>query len=149
MRNHQIQQLEADLLVHEALVPRVQKIARELSAADDAPAYFSRIVDQLGTQPGPDAPPGSDLKYDTMVHTLLVKVSDEAKAKGYERSDPRLGEALVGGMKTHLEELQGEIKKKKDELAKEQQEKSKKITTEDIHEGWESKVRLSTSTPTC
>lgn len=142
MRNQKIVQLEADILVHDALIPRVRQVSEDLAAADDAPAYFSRIVDQLGTQPSPDGPPGSDLKYDSMVHQLLMKVSGESKEKGYARDDRRLAAALVDGVKEHLGKLQVESQKKKDELAAEQKEKAKKITAEDIHEGWESKVRV-------
>jgi cell division cycle protein 37 len=139
-RNQLITQLEADLALNAELTPRIHKIANELKATDDKPAFFSRTVERLKTNPDPAAQaPGQD-SYDTIIYHLLLTVYDDVKKKGIEKDSPKLGDALQEALGDHLAKLEEDTKKKEAQIEEEKKEKAKKITTEDIHEGFDSKV---------
>jgi hypothetical protein len=139
-RNHLIAQLEADLALNLELTPRIQKFVSDFKAADDQPAFFSRTVERLKTNPDPAAQaPGQD-SYDTIIYNLLLTVYDDVKKKGVEKDSPNMGEALLEALTIHLSKLEADTEVKRAKVDQEKKEKSKKITTEDIHEGFESKV---------
>jgi cell division cycle protein 37 len=106
------------------------------------------VVEQLQTNPSDDAPatgvPGQQT-YDAMVGNLLLQVSDEAKkaaaaAKGGEPENEVIGIKLKEGLKKHLAQLAEHTEKSIKELEAEEKEQKKHITSEDIHEGFDSKV---------
>jgi hypothetical protein len=136
-----IAQLEADIACNSVLRPRIAALLAELQQADDAPALFSRTVARLRAEPAPDAPAPGAQTYDAMIYALLLRVYEDVKGKGIEGQDPRMGDALQDALKTHLGQLDADIADKKAKIEEEKSEKSKKITSEDIHEGFESKVR--------
>jgi cell division cycle protein 37 len=140
MRNAHIAQLQADLALNAVLEPRVRAFAAELAAADDdAPALFSRTVERLKTSPDPASQgPGAE-PYDTIIYHLLLTVYDDVKKAGVEMGSPKLAQALRDALQTHLEGLEGDTRDKQAKLADEQREKAKKITSEDVHEGFDSK----------
>jgi cell division cycle protein 37 len=141
VRNMTIAQLEADIACNSVLRPRIAALLAELQQADDAPALFSRTVARLRAEPAPDAPAPGAQTYDAMIYALLLRVYEDVKGKGIEGQDPRMGDALQDALKTHLGQLDADIADKKAKIEEEKSEKSKKITSEDIHEGFESKVR--------
>lgn len=104
--------------------------------------YFSSLVEQLKTNPSSDAPGNGDLTYDQMILSLLLQVWEEAKEKGVEKDDLHLDEALVSGIKVHIAKLIQQDKENKIELENEEKEAQKKITSESIHDGWDSKASL-------
>jgi cell division cycle protein 37 len=107
---------------------------------NDVPAAFANKAEQLKTNPSPEAPPGPGaVTYDEMILALLLRVYQDVKDKGVVKEDPGFGNELIAALKVHLGQLKEAIDTKKAELNKELQEKAKKITTEDIHEGFESK----------
>ena len=77
-----------------------------------------------------------------MLLSLLLQVWEEAKKGGVEKDDPRLGDVLVKGLQGHVQKLEEHQKTLKKELADEEAEQKKKITSDDIHEGFESHVSL-------
>ena len=129
------------------LLPRLRTITEEVHGAADGPAYFSSVVERLKTDPSPDAPPSDAPKkitYDEMILSLLLKVFEEAREKGLIAprggNEERLRETLVASLKGHVSKLGEETERLKKELALEEEERNKKITSEDIHEGFESHV---------
>ena len=75
-----------------------------------------------------------------MILSLMLQVWEEVKGKGIQKGDERLGESLVKGLKDHSTKLAEHQAKFKEDLATEEKERNKKITSEDLHEGWDSKV---------
>ncbi|KIP04683.1 hypothetical protein PHLGIDRAFT_75531 [Phlebiopsis gigantea 11061_1 CR5-6] len=139
MRKMHIAQLQADIACNDVLAPRIRQIAADVEAK--GPAEFSSLVERFKTHPSPDAPPTNapeQKSYDEMLLSLMLKVWDEAKQEGIEKDDPKLGDALVRGMQKHVAELGLHQEKLRKDLAEEEAEQKKKITSDDIHEGFES-----------
>lgn len=126
------------------LLPRLRTITEEVHGATDAPGQFSRIVEQLSMNPSPNVPKSDSekkLTYDEMILSLLMQVRQDAKEKGVENNSERLSETLIANLKGHVAKLGERQEKLKKELKEELDEKAKKITSEDLHEGWDSHVR--------
>lgn len=143
MRKMHIAQLKADIACNEVLEPRIKQITQDVEAK--GPAEFSSLVERFKTNPSPEAPPTNapgQKSYDEMILSLMLKVWEDAKTEGVEKDDPKLGEALVKGLQKHITELGAHQEKLRKELAQEEAEQKKKITSDDIHEGWESHVRI-------
>lgn len=138
-----IADLEAEIKCNDVLLPRLRTITEEVHGAVDGPAEFSKIVEQLKTNPSPDAPETNAprrLTYDEMVLSLLLQVYADAKEKGADKNDDRLREALIANLKGHVAKLGEQQEKLKKELEHEIEERDKKITSENVHDGWESHV---------
>ena len=121
----------------------MQQIAKDVEAQGSP--YFSQLVDRFTNNPSPEAPPTNAPKqksYDEMLLSLLLQVWDEAKKAGIDKDDPKLGDKLTEGVKTHVKRLGEHQQKLKEELEKEEEEQKKKITSDDMHEGWDSHVRF-------
>lgn len=141
MRKMHIAQLKADIACNDILEPRLKQITDDVEAK--GPSEFSSLVERFKTNPSPEAPPTNapeQKTYDEMLLSLMLMVWEEAKQEGVEKDDPRLGDALVKGMKKHITELGQHQEKLRKELTEEEVEQKKKITSDDIHEGWESHV---------
>ncbi|KAI0373740.1 hypothetical protein BV20DRAFT_988787 [Pilatotrama ljubarskyi] len=139
MRKLRIAQLKADIACNEVLKPRLQQITQEVEA-QGAP-HFSSLVERFKTNPSPEAPPTNapeQKSYDEMLLSLMLQVWEEAKKKGVEKDDPNLSDALVAGLKEHLVKLDEHQEKLRKDLQHEEEEQHKKITMEDLHEGFES-----------
>ena len=144
MRKHRIAQLKADIACGEVLKPRIQKITEEVEA-QGAP-HFSALVERFKTNPSPEKPPTNspDQKtYDEMLLNLMLQVWEEAKKKGVEKDDPKLSDTLVAGLKEHLVKMDEHQAKLRKDLEHEEEEQHKRITMEDIHDGFDSHVRPS------
>lgn len=105
--------------------------------------YFSSLVEQLKTNPSPEAPPTGakdQPTYDQMVLSLLLQVWEETKGKGVQKDDPKLDSVLLQRIKESAEKVTKYLDEAKVELEKEEKEAHKKITSEDIHDAWDSKV---------
>lgn len=143
MRRQRIEQLKADIACNKVLKPRLVQIAADVEAK--GPAEFSTLVERFKTNPSKDAPPTNapgQTTYDEMLLSLMLQVWEKVKEGGARGDDPKLGEALTEGLKRHVVMIEEHQAKMRAELEKEEAEQKKKITSDDIHEGWESHVRL-------
>ncbi|EJC99020.1 hsp90-like protein [Fomitiporia mediterranea MF3/22] len=150
-RNAKITSLKSNIAINDVLLPRLRSITEDVHNSSNTPAEFSRIVEQLRTSPSPLAPPPPDpaifgpeaakqrqVPYDEMILSLLMKVYEDAKEKGVAATDDRLAEVLVKNLKGHVARLGEEQERLKKELDGEEREKDKKITSEHLHDAWDS-----------
>ena len=144
-----IKALAAEIDCNEILLARLKKLQNELTNSTDMPAAkrFSNEVDRLRTSPSPDAPPvesAQPVPYDEMIRRLLEAVADEARTAvdeaGKKGDEEKLGEVIREKLAGHIEKLGGVIVTSQKEKTQLEEEKKKTITTEDMHEGWDSKV---------
>ncbi|KAK7469309.1 hsp90 co-chaperone Cdc37 [Stygiomarasmius scandens] len=160
-RKYKIAHLRAQIDCNEVLLPRIQDIYNKLaSPSTSSPtAYFSSLVEQLEKNPSRECPPGNDPSklehtYDGMILDLLRQVSTQAKDKVKDASvleserDQKLATALTEGIKFHVDNLGANIKKDKEELDAEEQERAKHITSDDLHDGFDSRYVPAQSEPT-
>ncbi|KAF9013206.1 hypothetical protein BDQ17DRAFT_1386816 [Cyathus striatus] len=112
------------------------------SSSIPVPVYINNLAQQLKTNPSRD----SGATYDGMILDLLrgisQKAGDRVKAAGpltEEEKQERLAKELITEVQFHVRELGKRIEQNKKELEEELKEQKKHITSEDIHEGWESK----------
>jgi len=83
-----------------------------------------------------------------MLLHLFQRVTQDAKEKLNKlnlmesEKEERLGKILAEEMAMHVVKLGETIQRDEKECEHEKAEQKKKITTEDIHEGWETKVGL-------
>ncbi|KAH9933216.1 Cdc37 N terminal kinase binding-domain-containing protein [Epithele typhae] len=147
-RKHKIAQYKADIACNDVLKPRMQTIADEVAAR--GPPHFSALVEKFQTRPDPAAPPTNapnQPTYDAMLLNLMLQVWEAAKARGVEKGDPKLGEALVAGLREHLVKIEEANAKLRVQLKKEEDEQNSKITSDDMHEGFDSTIVAPLSTP--
>ena len=96
----------------------------------------------MRTSPSPEAPHTTAAKpipYDEMILSLLQTIAKEAQEQS-ESDKGKLNKVLEERLEFHVNKLSGfteERRKERDALLK---EKSKQITMDDLHEGFESKV---------
>ena len=155
-RKHKIATLEAQIACNNILLPRITEIADNLSShnhPEPATVYFNNLVSKLQVNPSKDCPPGNDPNkleqtYDGMLLSLLKMVTEKAKQRVQEAGvvgdadkQERLEKELQVEMKMHVKQLSETIEKNQKELDHEEAERKKKITMEDMHEGFDSKVR--------
>jgi cell division cycle protein 37 len=136
------------------LLPKITEIATTIADANlstPQAAYFNNLVEKLRTNPSKDCPPGNnpdkiEQTYDGMILNLLERVSQDAKNKLKElnlaesEKEQKLGQVLQEEMAMHVKQLGVTIEKDSKELQAEKEEQKKKITSDDIHEGWETKA---------
>ena len=134
------------------LLPRITEIAGKLAVEQqNRTAYFSGLVERLEKAPSKDCPPGNDPEkseqtYDGMLLNLLSKVSQEAKEKvkadgvSEGEKNEKIGGVLEEKMKYHVKNLGEMIEKDKKEVEGLVKEQKKHITSDDLHDGFDSKV---------
>lgn len=136
----------------------MKQIAKDVEA--QGPSHFSQLVERFQTQPSPEKPPTdapNQKTYDEMLLSLLLGVWEDAKKEGVTKDDPRLSETLVKGLQKHIERMGEHQAKMRKELEAEEAEQQKKITSDDLHDGFDSHVRprhtyfpyVSTDIPDC
>ncbi len=151
IRKHKIVHIRAQIDCNNVLLPRITQIAEKLAVEQNPTVYFSGLVERLEKEPSRDCPPGNnpdelEQTYDGMLLSLLSKVSQEAKEKVKEdglsegEKNEKIGALLKEKMDTHVKQLGETIEKDKKELESEVKEQKKHITSEDLHDGFESKV---------
>ena len=134
--------MEQEYINNGVLYPKIVDFTKQVEkGGSDA---FSSIVERLRTQPSPDAPaPDSPIRYDDMLLDLMNSILEECKKEEVDVSDKtKLGETLVRKLKGHQLQIQARQKLLEDETEKQKTERGKKITSEDIHEGFSSSVRF-------
>lgn len=154
LRKQTIAKLRAQIACNNVLLPRITSISANL--ANPAPSipptvYFNSLAEQLEKNPSRDCPPTNDSTkleqtYDGMLLSLLKQVGEDSKAKVKEAGvaeadrEEKLAKAIADGMAEHVKRLKETIDKDVEKLAQEENEQKKHITSEDLHEGFESKV---------
>lgn len=134
--------MEQERINNGVLYPKIIDFTNQVEQG--GPDAFSSIVERLRTQPSPDAPaPGAPMRYDDMLLDLMNSISEECKKEEVDMNDKtKLGDILVRKLKGHQLQIQARQKVLESELEKQKEERSKKITSEDIHEGFSSSVGL-------
>jgi cell division cycle protein 37 len=152
IRKTKIASLSAEIACNDVLLLRLRSILDSLKSPDPSfpslTSYFNSLVDRLQRDPSPEKPPTNSLgqvaatTYDAMVLSLLMQVSDAAKKKveaTQNHSDAELGDALIEELNHHVVKL-GEVQNThRQDLALEENEQKKHITSEDMHDGFQNK----------
>ena len=142
-RKQRIQALTAEISCNKVLQPRLQSISAAISTNPTPLTYLSNLVEQLQTNPSSDAPPTNapgQPTYDAMILSLLLQVSEAAKKEAAGKGDNVVGEKVKEGLERHLVQLGEHTEKLGKDLEVELQEQKKHITSEDMHDGFDSKV---------
>ncbi|KAK4156725.1 hypothetical protein C8A00DRAFT_30388 [Chaetomidium leptoderma] len=153
-RKHQIETLKYERIINETLIKRISSLLASLKAhASDAKAgnpgevAFRAVMESAaGIDPKDDQPPARPSgvhnaeeqlpTYTKMMATLLDQVNkalDEKKLDQEQRYDGMVAE--IGDHLQKVNDLQGDLLKK---LAELEQEESRKITSDNIHTGFDS-----------
>lgn len=157
-RKHKIEALSAEIACNNILHPRIIRIREriagapasaigDLAEAEDVDVgqsqtglpFFQYLVDRLQSNPSPAAPPTNakdQPTYDGMILSLLLQIYDSVKALPQDEQE----KAILDGMEKHIAQLAEHTRELKADLESEIKEQKKHITSDDIHEGWESKV---------
>ncbi|OJA17234.1 hypothetical protein AZE42_00165 [Rhizopogon vesiculosus] len=137
-RKMKISAISAEISCNGILAPRLHGIRATLSSADGGLKYFQQLVERLQTDPSPEAPPTNakdQPTYDAMVLSLLLQIWDGAKSLPVDEQEA----AILSGLDKHITQLSEHTKQLEKDLVVEEKEQRKHITSEDIHEGFESK----------
>jgi hypothetical protein len=78
--------------------------------------------------------------YDSMILSLLRKMSEDINQMGIKIGDPKLDEELLKALESHLNRMPEFQQMTKAELEREESEQKKKITSDDIRPGFDSAV---------
>ncbi len=135
-----MEQLAAEVDCNEVLLARLRAIQPKV--AESGSSYFSSEVDRLRTNPSPDAPPTNAAKpvpYDEMILTLLQNIATEARERA-DSDTAKLDRLLGERLDFHVNKLSGFTEERRKERETLLKEKSKHITMDDLHEGFESKA---------
>lgn len=145
-RKHKISALQAEISCNDVLAPRLHDFRAKLDSADGGLKYFQQSVERLQTNPSPEAPPTNakdQPTYDAMLLSLLLQVWGDAKSLPADEQEV----AVLSGVDKHIAQLVEHTKNLEKDLAAEEKEQRKHITSEDIHEGFDSKVRATAHHP--
>ncbi|KAG9315807.1 Cdc37 N terminal kinase binding-domain-containing protein [Chiua virens] len=154
-RKHKIEALKAEIACNNILHPRLIRIKERIASApatatgdlpEDADAgtsltglpFFRYLVDRLQSNPSSAAPPTNakdQPTYDAMILSLLLQIYDSVKELPKDEQE----NAILVGMKKHVTQLADHTRQLQADLEEEVKEQKKHITSDDIHEGWESK----------
>lgn len=135
-RKFKIAQYEQELKNNDALYPRLVSITEAVKQG--GPPAYSSTVERLKSSPSPEAPGPGQKKYDEMILDALMSVWEECKKEGLDGKDDKLGDVLVAKLEDQKKQLLARQEFLKEEIEKEKEEQHKKITSEDIHEGFSS-----------
>lgn len=156
VRKHKIEALNAEIACNNVLYPRLVRIRERIAGAPPSAAgdlaedthvaqsqtglpFFQYLVDRIQSNPSPAAPPTNAKNqptYDGMILSLLLQIHDTVKALPQDEQE----KAVLDGMEIHITRLTEHTRKLEADLQAEVREQKKHITSDDIHEGWESKV---------
>jgi len=136
-RKHKIAALKADIESNPIMQGRLRQIRDGVK--EKGAAFFSATVEKLEKQPSPERPPAPlEGTYDGMLLSLLRRTADDVKNLGIASGDPRLDEELIKSLDEHLKRMPEFLEKAKEDMALEEAEQKKKITSEDIRPGFSS-----------
>lgn len=138
-RKMRIHELQSKLALSKVLNPRIETIIADVQSGGKE--RFSAITEQLKVNPSPDKPPGNapnQPTYDMMLHELMLQVWNGVKEAGGAADDPNLADKLIAGLKNALERQKQDDEQNQKDLEREQNEQAKHITSDDIHDGFDS-----------
>ncbi|KIY72014.1 hypothetical protein CYLTODRAFT_486792 [Cylindrobasidium torrendii FP15055 ss-10] len=160
-RKQKIAYLNAQIACNKVIQGKVDEIYATLkSSSTSSPlAFVNSLVERITKEPSKDCPPTNDptkleQTYDGMILTLLNRVVSDAKEKLDKASTPeseradKIASFLIEGIEFHQTKLAESIVEDKRQLEEELAEQKKHITSEDIHDGWDSKYVPAKETPT-
>ncbi|KAH9980343.1 Cdc37 N terminal kinase binding-domain-containing protein [Lactifluus volemus] len=131
-RNHQIEELQAEVNCNDVLLSRLRAFQPQL--AQSGSSRFSSEVERL--PPRTNAP--RPVPYDEMVLRLLETIAKEARERAGSDQDKLQG-LLEEQLDFHVKKLSDVTEERRRELDALLKEKAKHITMEDIHDGFQSK----------
>lgn len=137
-RKLKISAIGAEIACNGVLAPRLRDTRARLGSADGGLKYFQQLVERLQTTPSPEAPPTNakdQPTYDAMMLSLLLQIWDGARSLPADEREA----AVLSGLDSHIKQLAEHTAKLEKDLVVEENEQRKHITSEDIHEGFESK----------
>ncbi|TFY59211.1 hypothetical protein EVG20_g7877 [Dentipellis fragilis] len=131
VRNHRIAELDAEISCNAVLLAKLTALQAALAQAGSAsaPARFSAEVERLRTAPSP--------RRAARPNAPKPRVA-RGKA-GDDKDGAKLGALLTDGVSFHMGKLGEVTEQRRKEMEELLQEKAKHITSEDLHEGFESK----------
>jgi hypothetical protein len=113
-----------------------------LSQSNGSPA-FTAILERLKTNPSSDKPEVGNITYDFMIENLLRQVEEAVqKDTTVPKEDAEYKAALVKELNTHLTKLKDRQVDAQKDLDSELKEQAKHITSDDLHEGFDSGVSM-------
>ncbi|KAJ9106762.1 hypothetical protein QFC19_003075 [Naganishia cerealis] len=157
MRKQRIANYHAEVALNNVLIPRVVELRNRVKEAGRS--AYSKEVARLKENPSDAKPPTGHAKqptYDEMMLHMLLKIWEECKeelGKKYggkgadEAGEEKWTEALVQGLIKHEDGLKERSEECEQLAKKEEEEQKRKITSEDVKEGWSSS-HINKITPT-
>jgi cell division cycle protein 37 len=103
-------------------------------------AFYNQTVEKLKTHPSNAKPPTGNPQqktYDALMLEYLMKSVDNVKAAG---KDGDIGARLKAEVENHVTQLEKRNTAQQKELDKEEKEQKKHITSDDLKDGFDSKV---------
>lgn len=134
-RKRRIAELKSIIALNDVLIPRAEAVLKDVQ--DGGPDKYSQIVERLRTQPSDEKPQGGQQTYDNMICQMLLKIRDELKESGVDKPDT---DQLVKRIQEHIDKMHSIDQESKEALDDEEREQKKKITSDDIHEGFSATV---------
>ncbi|PKI85292.1 hsp90 co-chaperone Cdc37 [Malassezia vespertilionis] len=136
-RKIQRSMLEAEQRTNTDLAPRMLDLITRTRG--EGAAFYSRQVSQLaavrearGNKDGPDGP-----TLDDMLLSLLLQINAEPAVQQSKGDDTALAAKLTASLETALERLGQRQEQIKNELAEMADEDARKITSDNLREGWD------------
>lgn len=147
-RRHEIQTLKYERIINEGLLLRIDKLLATLREHQDSPRNTEELVFQaimdIASNPEKDRPPAppegvythekEQPKYSQMISSLVDQVKQEM---GSSKPDDEFG-AFVQGVEHHMKRVQGLQTELLTRLAQLEKEEKSKITTDQLHTGFDS-----------
>ncbi|PRT54347.1 Hsp90 co-chaperone Cdc37 [Wickerhamiella sorbophila] len=128
------QQLELNVETNEDLIKRVRKLIAAAESGVNVGADVEasvKLASEGETKERPDrATSAQQPKYNDMVESLLIQITQEAKDR----------EGLIAQLKHHEKMISDSIEAENKELEELQEERAKHIVSEDLHDGWNSTI---------
>lgn len=136
VRKQELAALHAESKANESIKPLLASIAE--STKSDGNSFFSREVARLtagrqdrGNKDGPEGP-----TIDDMILSLLLQIGEEKDVKG--KQGDALDQALVQKLTEHQSKLMERQETVLSTIEKMEEEDKRKITSDNIREGWSS-----------
>ncbi|KZT38862.1 hypothetical protein SISSUDRAFT_1004245 [Sistotremastrum suecicum HHB10207 ss-3] len=138
IRKANIAKIRAELKTHSVLHPRLTTFTQSLPSK--GLSFYSSTVEQLQKNPSPDKPTDVEGQptYDAMIVDVLLRVKEEVMKELGKEDEERVVKALVKGLEGHLKEMEEFKERREKELESELKEQAKHITSDDLHDGWDS-----------
>lgn len=151
-RKQRIANYHAEVDLNNVLIPRVVELRTKVK--ETGRAAFSTEVKRLKENPSDAKPPTGHAKqptYDEMMLHMLLKIWEECKEElgktGGVAGEDKWTDALVKGLIKHEDGLKERSEECKKLAQKEEDDQKRKITSEDVKEGWSSS-HINKITPT-